>query len=233
MKFSRNSKTSKSSRNSKSSKTYKKKTMSTLKTLKTLKRFKTLKNKFKLGKTSTQKAIKKYLSKNNSDYEKYGEILNHFKLFFKAIIDIDKDDVNDVNEKYRIKKDNILDKLNTIELKDPILNHVLSVSPDIYGLLHITDHKIPYYDLIDVYYKVLNKLEEVIEEEEDANLRSEATNIQLTLIDNLVDAFIKNKKTKMNTHTIDDDLLDMFRGMAVTEDVDKLEEMFLKMKVEH
>ena len=43
----------------------------------------------------------------------------------------------------------------------------------------------------------------------------------------------KNKKTKMNTHTIDDDLLDMFRGMAVTEDVDKLEEMFLKMKVEH
>ena len=224
MKFSRNSK---NSRNSKSSKTYKKKTMSTLKTLK---RFKTLKNKFKLRKTSTQKAIKKYLSKNNSDYEKYGEILNHFKLFFKAIIDIDNDDVN---EKYRIKKDNILDKLNTIELKDPILNHVLSVSPDIYGLLHITDHKIPYYDLIDVYYKVLNKLEEVIEEEEDANLRSEATNIQLTLIDNLVDAFIKNKKTKMNTHTIDDDLLDMFRGMAVTEDVDKLEEMFLKMKVEH
>ena len=224
MKFSRNSK---NSRNSKSSKTYKKKTMSTLKTLK---RFKTLKNKFKLRKTSTQKAIKKYLSKNNSDYEKYGEILNHFKLFFKAIIDIDNDDVN---EKYRIKKDNILDKLNTIELKDPILNHVLSVSPDIYGLLHITDHKIPYYDLIDVYYKVLNKLEEVIEEEEDANLRSEATIIQLTLIDNLVDAFIKNKKTKMNTHTIDDDLLDMFRGMAVTEDVDKLEEMFLKMKVEH
>jgi hypothetical protein len=206
------------SKNSKNSKTYKKKSMS---------RFKTFKKKFKLPKSSTQKAIKKYLSKNHSDYEKYGEILNHFKLFFKAIIDIDNDDLN---EKYRIKKDNILSKLNTIELKDPILNHVLSVSPDIYGLLHITDHKIPYYDLIDVYYKVLNKLEEVIEEEEDANLRSEATNIQLTLIDNLVDAFIKNKK---NTHTIDDDLLDMFRGMAVTEDVDKLEEMFLKMKVEH
>jgi len=224
----------------KSSKTQKKKSMGTLKRLKTLKTLKTFKKsrfaKFKLSKSilskrSTQKAIKKYLSKNENDYEKYGEMLNHFKLFFKAVIDIDNKDLTaEEREKYDIKKDKILDKLETIENKESIIKHIQQTSPDIYETIGITNDKIPYLELIDVYYKVLKTLDEILETQDNNNLRSEATMIQADILDNLVNSFIKNKKKKIDT--IDDDLLDMFRGMAVKTDIDDLENMFATMKVE-
>ena len=185
-----------------------------------------------LKKYSTQRAIKKYLSRNELDYEKYGEMLNHFKLFFKAIIYIDNKDLNsEEREKYDIKKDMILDKLNNIELKDPVVNRIKVISPDIYELLNVTNDKTPYYELIDLYYKILNKLEKIIEKEENEKLRSEATIIQIEVLDNLVNNFIKSKNKKINT--IDDDLLDMFRGMGIKTHIDELENMFGTMKVEH
>lgn len=205
-------------------KSYKTKSMGTFKTSKFAK-FKLSRS--ILSKRSTQKAIKKYLSKNENDYEKYGEMLNHFKLFFKGVIDIDN---KEHSHKYDIKKDKILDKLETIENKQPIIKHIKETSPDIYQTIGITIDKIPYLELIDVYYKVLKTLDEILETEDNNNLRSEATMIQADILDNLVNTFIKNKKKKIDT--IDDDLLDMFRGMAVKTDVDDLEQMFATMKVE-
>jgi len=215
-------------------KSYKTKSMGTFKRFKTFKTSKFAKFKVSrsiLSKRSTQKAIKKYLSKNENDYEKYGEMLNHFKLFFKAVINIDNKDLNaGEREKYDIKKDKILDKLETIENKQSIIKHIKETSPDIYETIGITIDKIPYLDLIDVYYKVLKTLDEILETEDNASLRSEATMIQADILDNLVNSFIKNKKKKINT--IDDDLLDMFRGMAVKTDIDDLENLFLTMKVD-
>ena len=178
----------------KSSKTLKK--SSKTKTMGTFKKFKFAKFKLSrsiLSKRSTQKAIKKYLSKNENDYEKYGEMLNHFKLFFKGVIDIDN---KEHSHKYDIKKDKILDKLETIENKEPIIKHIKETSPDIYETIGITIDKIPYLELIDVYYKVLKTLDEILETEDNNNLRSEATMIQADILDNLVNSFIKNKKKK-------------------------------------
>jgi len=199
---------------------------------KTQKRVHTARLKKRRNKNVTQKAIKNFLSKNDTDYEKYGKILNHFKLFFKAIIDIDNKDYNaNAREKYDVKKDKVLDKLNNIEYKKPIITHIKMTSPDIYEILDITNDKIPYLELIDVYYKILKTLDNILEGENDASLRNEASMIQADILDELVNVFMKKNKKK-NINVIDDGLLDMFRNMAVTEDVNELEDLFRTMKVE-
>ena len=192
---------------------------------KSQKRFHTARLKKKRKSHLTQKALKNYLSKNDTDYEKYGEMLNHFKLFFKAIIDIDN---KEHSHKFDVKKDKVLDKLEQIEYKEPILKRIRKISPDVYEIIGITNDKIPYLELIDVYYKILKKLDEILEREDNGILRSEATMVQADLLDELVNVF-KNKNKNKN---IDDGLLDMFRQMAVKTDVDDLEQMFKTMKVE-
>jgi hypothetical protein len=104
-------------------------------------------------------------------------------------------------------------------------------SPDIYEILDITNDKIPYLELIDVYYKILKTLDNILEGENDASLRNEASMIQAEILDDLVHVFIKKNKKK-NMNVVDNGLLDMFRGMAVNDDVHKLEDLFRTMKVE-
>jgi len=199
---------------------------------KTQTRVHTARLKKRRNKNVTQKAFKNFLSKNDTDYEKYGEMLTHFKLFFKAIINIDNKDYNAVaREKYDVKKDKVLDKLNNIENKGPIIRHIKMTSPDIYEILNIRNDNIPYLELIDVYYKILKTLDDILEGENDGELRNQASMIQADILDELVNVFMKKNKRK-NMNVIDDGLLDMFRGMAVTEDVNELEDLFRTMKVE-
>lgn len=199
---------------------------------KTQHRVHTARLKKRRNKNVTQKAIKNFLLKNDTDYEKYGEMLTHFKLFFKAIIDIDNKDYNAVaREKYDVKKDKVLDKLHDIEYREPIIKRIKKTSPDIYETIGITNDTIPYLELIDVYYKILQRLDDVLEGENDASLRSEASMVQADILDELVNVFMKKNKKK-NMNVIDDGLLDMFRGMALKSDVNELEDLFRMMKVE-
>lgn len=176
----------------------------------------------------SQKTIKNYL-KNDTNYEKYGIMFNHFKLFFKAIIDNDNKEYNSTErESFDLNKDKVLDKLDDIERKKPILSYIKKTSPDIYEMIDITNDNIPYLELIDVYYKIMNRLDHILEEENSGALRNEASIIQAEMLDEIVNAFMKKKKKNVNT--IDDSLLDMFRNMAVATEVDELEELFRGMK---
>jgi hypothetical protein len=176
-----------------------------------------------------KKSVKKYLSaKNQIEFRDLEEVSIHFKLFFKAIIDIDENDYNgEQREKYDMKKDRILDKLDNIERKDPILRRIKSISPEIYTKLGYSNTNIPYLELVDTYYSILKKLETIIIE--DDALRSDASLIQSLMIEDLIHTFIKKKKT---LSSIDDDLLDMFRGLGVKSDLDDLQTMFRTMKVD-
>ena len=189
------------------------------------------KSKYALKKKSQtmKKSVKKYLSaKNQIEFRDLEEVSMHFKLFFKAIIDIDENDYNgEQREKYDMKKDRILDKLDNIERKDPILRRIKSISPEIYTKLGYSNTNIPYLELVDTYYSILKKLETIIIE--DDALRSDASLIQSLIIEDLVHTFIKKKKT---LSSIDDDLLDMFRGLGVKSDLDDLQTMFRTMKVD-
>ena len=189
------------------------------------------KSKYALKKKSQtmKKSVKKYLSaKNQIEFRDLEEVSKHFKLFFKAIIDIDENDYNgEQREKYDIKKDRILDKLDNIERKDPILRRIKSISPEIYTKLGYSNTNIPYLELVDTYYSILKKLETIIIE--DDALRSDASLIQSLMIEDLIHTFIKKKKT---LSSIDDDLLDMFRGLGVKSDLDDLQTMFRTMKVD-
>ena len=189
------------------------------------------KSKYALKKKSQtmKKSVKKYLSaKNQIEFRDLEEVSKHFKLFFKAIIDIDENDYNgEQREKYDMKKDRILDKLDNIERKDPILRRIKSISPEIYTKLGYSNTNIPYLELVDTYYSILKKLETIIIE--DDALRSDASLIQSLMIEDLVHTFIKKKKT---LSSIDDDLLDMFRGLGVKSDLDDLQTMFRSMKVD-
>ena len=82
----------------------------------TFKRSMKAKSKFTLKKKSTvlRKSVKKYLSKKDHiDFGDISEVLRHFKLFFKAVIDIDNEEYSDEQRtKYDMKKDRILDKLD-------------------------------------------------------------------------------------------------------------------------
>lgn len=189
------------------------------------------KSKYALKKKSQtmKKSVKKYLSaKNQIEFRDLEEVSKHFKLFFKAIIDIDENDYNgEQREKYDMKKDRILDKLDNIERKDPILRRIKSISPEIYTKLGYSNTNIPYLELVDTYYSILKKLETIIIE--DDALGSDASLIQSLMIEDLVHTFIKKKKT---LSSIDDDLLDMFRGLGVKSDLDDLQTMFRTMKVD-
>jgi hypothetical protein len=200
---------------------------------KTLKKSMRTKSKYTLKKKgqTMKKSFKKYLStKNQIDFGDLEEILRHFKLFFKAVIDIDDKDFNSFKrEKYDMKKDKILDKIDDIERKDPILRRIRNTSPEIYTILGYSSTNIPYLELVDAYYNILNKLENIVDEDE--SLSSDATVVQSLMAEDLVHSFIKKKNSK-NLTSIDDDLLDMFRGMSVKSDLDDLENMFKSMKVE-
>jgi len=189
------------------------------------------KSKYTLKKKSQtmKKSVKKYLSaKNQIEFRDLEEVSKHFKLFFKAIIDIDENDYNgEQREKYDMKKDRILDKLDNIERRDPILRRIKSISPEIYTKLGYSNTNIPYLELVDTYYSILKKLETIIIE--DDALRSDASLIQSLMIEDLIHTFIKKKKT---LSSIDDDLLDMFRGLGVKSDLDDLQTMFRTMKVD-
>ena len=177
------------------------------------------------------KSVKKYLTTNNQiEFRDLEELSKHFKLFFKAIIDIDENDYNgEQREKYDMKKDRILDKLDNIERKDPILRRIKNISPEIYTKLGYSNTNIPYLELVDTYYSILKKLETIIIE--DDALRSDASLIQSLMIEDLIHTFIKKKKKK-TLSSIDDDLLDMFRGLGVKSDLDDLQTMFRTMKVD-
>ena len=200
---------------------------------KTLKKSMRTKSTYTLKKKgqTMKKSFKKYLStKNQIDFGDLEEILRHFKLFFKAVIDIDDKDFNSFKrEKYDMKKDKILDKIDDIERKDPILRRIRNTSPEIYTILGYSSTNIPYLELIDVYYNILNKLEDIVDKDE--SLSSNATVVQSLMAEDLVHSFIKKKNSK-NLTSIDDDLLDMFRGMSVKSDLDELQNMFKSMKVE-
>ena len=189
------------------------------------------KSKYTLKKKATlmRKSVKRYLSKKDHiDFGDLQEVLKHFKLFFKAVIDIDDEEYSDEQRaKYDMKKDRILDKLDNIERNDPILRRIKNISPEIYTKLGYNSTNIPYLELIDVYYNILKKLETLLNEDEG----SDVSVIQSLMLDDLVNAFIKKKNSK-NISSIDDDLLDMFRGMSVKSDLDDLENMFKGMKVE-
>jgi hypothetical protein len=192
------------------------------------------KSKYTLKKKSQtmKKSVKKYLSaKNQIEFRDLEEVSKHFKLFFKAIIDIDENDYNgEQREKYDMKKDRILDKLDNIERKDPILRRIKSISPEIYTKLGYSNTNIPYLELVDTYYSILKKLETIIIE--DDALRSDASLIQSLMIEDLVHTFIKKKKNMKTLSSIHDDLLDMFRGLGVKSDLDDLQTMFRTMKVD-
>ena len=126
-----------------------------------------------------------------------------------------------------MKKDKILDKLDNIERKDPILRRIKSISPEIYTKLGYSNTNIPYLELVDTYYTILKKLETIINE--DHALSSDASLIQSLMIEDLIHTFIKKKKS---INSIDDDLLDMFRGLGVKSDLDDLQTMFRTMKVD-
>jgi hypothetical protein len=181
-----------------------------------------LQKKSTLKKKSTvlRKSVKKYLSKKDHiDFGDLQEVLRYFKLFFKAVIDIDNEEYSDEQRaKYDMKKDRILDKLDNIERNDPILRRIKNISPEIYTKLAYNSTNIPYLELIDVYYNILKKLETLLNEDEGSNVSV----IQSLMLDDLVNAFIKKKNSK-NISSIDDDLLDMFRGMSVKSDLDDLE----------
>jgi hypothetical protein len=83
---------------------------------------------------------------------------------------------------------------------------------------------------VDTYYSILKKLEAIIIE--DDALRSDASLIQSLMIEDLVHTFIKKKKNMKTLSSIDDDLLDMFRGLGVKSDLDDLQTMFRSMKVD-
>jgi len=197
----------------------------------TLKKSVKSKSKFTLKKkaTSMRKSVKRYLSKkDNIDFGDLQEVLRHFKLFFKAVIDIDDEEYSDEQRaRYDMKKDKILDKLDNIERTDPILRRIKNISPEIYTMLGYNSTNIPYLELVDFYYNILKKLESFLNEDEASNVSV----IQSLMLDDLVNAFIKKKNSK-NISSIEDDLLDMFRGMSVKSDLDDLEKMFKGMKVE-
>ena len=71
-----------------------------------------------------RKTVKRYLSKKDHiDFGDLQEVLRHFKLFFKAVIDIDDEEYSDEQRaKYDMKKDRILDKLDNILCEEESLD---------------------------------------------------------------------------------------------------------------
>jgi len=166
------------------------------------------------------KKLKTLLAKNDSDYEKYSEILNTFQRFFKSILKAEElaviqgnisklDDIDIV--KFRIEE-----KLAAIDsVKGNLYDRINRLTPEVFEELQ--EYVQPSYDsIIELYEDVLRSLRDMYDDHDIYKLHSDVSLIQADIMDDLVKAFVKTKVVK---NSVDTNLADMFKGLTVEKNI--------------
>jgi len=175
------------------------------------------------------KKLKTLLEKNDSDYEKYSEILNTFQKFFKSILKAEELAVNQGNisklDDIDMLKFRIEEKLESIDsTKGNLHDRINKLAPEVFEELQ--EYIQPSYDsIIELYEDVLRSLRDMYDDHDIDTLHSDISFVQADIMDDLVKVFVKTKVVKNN---IDTNLADMFKGLTVEKDIS---DIFSSLKI--
>jgi hypothetical protein len=175
------------------------------------------------------KKLKTLLEKNDSDYEKYSEILNTFQKFFKSILKaeelaVDQGNISKLDDidmvKFRIEE-----KLESIDsTKGNLHDRINKLAPEVFEELQ--EYIQPSYDsIIELYEDVLRSLRDMYDDHDIDTLHSDISFVQADIMEDLVKVFVKTKVVKNN---IDTNLADMFKGLTVEKDIS---DIFSSLKI--
>ena len=207
----------------------------TLISKKFLKRYKLKTLKGKIGK-STKHIDNVAMKGDDRDFETYLSTIKGFLVLFKNILKeqrkLDNFPNNDKQLELDIVIDDISSKLNEIETKNSILKRIKKESPEVYIKVQAmyrninSNTKLPYHNLIEYYYEIINKLLNMLD---DREIGYKVPDILTILAIDLSDVFFS--KQKIEKEELEDDLSEMFSTMKVSKNaVDDLLEGLGKMK---
>jgi hypothetical protein len=207
----------------------------TLISKKFLKRYKLKTLKGKIGK-STKHIENVAMKGDERDFETYLNTIKGFLVLFKNILKeqrkLDNFPNNDKQLELDIVIDDISSKLNEIETKNSILKRIKNESPEVYKKVQAmykninSNTKLPYHNLIEYYYEIINNLLNMIDDKE---VGYKVPDILTILAIDLSDVFFG--KQKIEKEELEDDLSEMFSTMKVSKNaVDDLLEGLGKMK---
>jgi hypothetical protein len=207
----------------------------TLISKKFLKRYKLKTLKGKIGK-STKHIENVAMKGDDTDFETYLSTIKGFLVLFKNILKeqrkLDNFPNNDKQLELDIVIDDISSKLNEIETKNSILKRIKKESPEVYIKVQAmyrninSNTKLPYHNLIEYYYEIINKLLNMLD---DREIGYKVPDILTILAIDLSDVFFG--KQKIEKEELEDDLSEMFSTMKVSKNaVDDLLEGLGKMK---
>lgn len=207
----------------------------TLISKKFLKKYKLKTLKGKIGK-STKHIENVAMKGDDNDFETYLSTIKGFLVLFKNILKeqrkLDNFPNNDKQLEFDIVIDDISSKLNEIETKNSILKRIKKESSEVYIKVQAiyrninVNTKLPYHNLIEYYYEIINKLLTMIDDNE---IGYKVPDILTILAIDLSDVFFG--KQKIEKEELEDDLSAMFGEMKVSKNaVDDLLEGLGKMK---
>ena len=170
-----------------------------------------------------QANLKKLVENPENNSYSYEKILRKFEKFFKGILKLEhklqNSNDNEAQNEFDMKKFEIADKLQALDDENgKLMTRIKKLSPDIYNkITNELNSNIESSDTIELYANVIEVLVDFNDElytntSMNARYESELSMVSSILSSELVTEFLEVKK---NTKSVEDELVDMFRGFSI------------------
>jgi hypothetical protein len=190
-----------------------------------------------------QNNLKKLMENPENDHYSYQKVLAKFEKFFNGILKLEDKIVNLNDMKllndFDMKKFEISDKLQVLDDENgKLMSRIRKLSPDIYNKIkdeievnnnnnkmntNNNNKKNVSSDIIELYAKVLEALNDLNDKtyyNYNAELDNNLSIVSSILSNELITEFLEVKK---NTKSVEDELVDMFKGFNIKKNSSSME----------
>jgi hypothetical protein len=184
-----------------------------------------------------QANLKKLVENPDNSMYSYEKILRKFEKFFKGILKLEDklyySNNTDAQNEFDMKKFEIADKLQALDDENgKLMTRIKKLSPDIYNkITNELNSNIESSDIIELYANVIEVLVDFNDElytntSMNARYESDLSMVSSILSSELVTEFLEVKK---NTKSVEDELVDMFRGFSIKKNNSSVEDNISKI----
>ena len=184
-----------------------------------------------------QENLKKLVENPDNSMYSYERILRKFEKFFKGILKLEDklyySNNTDAQNEFDMKKFEISDKLQALDDENgKLMTRIKKLSPDIYNKIkNELNSNIESSDTIELYANVIGVLVDFNDESYNntsmnSRYDSDLSMISSVLSSELVTEFLEVKK---NTQSVEDELVDMFRGFSIKKNNSSVEDNISKI----
>lgn len=184
-----------------------------------------------------QANLKKIVENPDNSMYSYEKILRKFEKFFKGILKLEDklyySNNTDAQNEFDMKKFEIADKLQALDDENgKLMTRIKKLSPDIYNKIkNELNSNIESSDTIELYANVIGVLVDFNDESYNntsmnARYESDLSMVSSILSSELTTEFLEVKK---NTQSVEDELVDMFRGFSIKKNNSSVEDNISKI----